>query len=280
MRQILRELTPPMLWRCARALSGPPKDTKRYDEIRFEGHFLSWEAAQKASTGYDASVILQRTREALLKVKQNEAVYERDSVLFERVEHAFPILAGLLRAALASDGHLCIVDFGGSLGSSYFQCRSFLRPIKTLEWLVVEQPAHVACGRRDFETQELRFYNTVAECIARHEVNALLLSSVLQYLPLPYNLLQELLQCGFRHVLVDRTPFLVSGQERLTVQRVPSSIYPASYPAWFFGESKFTNAFGLQGYELVADFAALDIHAPDGEEAYFKGFIFEKEKSN
>lgn len=275
MKQLLRELTPPMLWRCVKAISDAPVRTKRSDSIHYEGHYVSWNEAMQASTGYDADVILQRTRDSLLKVKRNEAVYERDSVVFDEAQHAFPLLAGLLRAAVASEGRLSVVDFGGSLGSSYFQCRHFLHPVRNLEWLVVDQPAHVACGREDFESDQLRFHNSVEDCIAQHQPNVLLLSSVLQYLALPYEVLQKLLQYGLGHVIIDRTPFLASGRERLTVQHVPSCIYPASYPAWFFSEGKVTTVFRSNGYRLVADFSASDTLSPKGEEAYFKGFIFE-----
>ena len=276
MKHLLRDLTPPVLWRRVKAIRNASSKKEQSSIIRYEGHYQSWEDATRASTGYDTAVILQRTRDALLKVKRNEGLYERDSVVFEKAQHAFPLLAGLLRAAVASNGRLSVVDFGGSLGSSYFQCRNFLHPVRSLEWLIVDQPAQVACGREDFESNELLFYNSVEECIARHQPNVLLLSSVLQYLPLPYEFLQQLIHYGFEQVIIDRTPFLVSGQERLTVQHVPSCIYPASYPAWFFDESKVTHCFASGGYGLVADFAASDTLSPEGESAYFKGFIFAK----
>ena len=170
MKSLLRDLTPPMLWRCVKALSCPPSNNARSLSIRYEGNYESWDDATRASTGYDAAVILQRTREALLKVKRKEAVYERDSVVFDKPQHAFPLLAGLLRASSASNGRLCVVDFGGSLGSSYFQCRNFLNPVCSLKWLIVDQPAQVACGREDFESNELRFYDSIEECIGRHVV--------------------------------------------------------------------------------------------------------------
>jgi putative methyltransferase (TIGR04325 family) len=247
--------------------------------IVFQGDYPSWEAARQASSGYDAQLILERTREAILKVKRGEAVYERDAVLFDKVQYAFPVLAGLLRAALASEGRLCVLDFGGALGSSYFQCREFLRPVKRLEWLVVEQPAHVACGRRDIQTEALRFYETVESCLARHAPNVLLLSSVLPYLPQPYAMLDQLLQTGIAHVIIDRTPFLRRAGERLTVQTVPASIYPASYPAWFFSEAKLLQAVTSRGYRLMAEFPVLIRLAPEDEPADWKGFIFEKASS-
>lgn len=244
--------------------------------IVFTGNYNSWEEATRSSTGYDANVILEKTRAALLKVKSGEAAYERDSVLFDKIQHSFPVLAGLLRAAQTHDGRLCVVDFGGALGSSYFQCRSFLAPIKNLEWIVVEQPSHVACGKECFESDQLHFYNTIEESLDRHRPNVLLLSSVLQYLPNPYEILQKLLSHRISHVIIDRTAFLVSDRERLTVQHVPDSIYPASYPAWFFSEMKFTAAIESAGYGLLADFPGADDLSPEGEKAYFKGFIYER----
>jgi putative methyltransferase (TIGR04325 family) len=244
--------------------------------IVFTGDYISWDDATRNSTGYDAGVILEKTCAALLKVKKGEAAYERDSVLFDKIQHAFPVLAGLLRAAQAHGGRLCVVDFGGALGSSYFQCRDFLRVVQRLEWLVVEQPAHIACGRKNFESDQLRFYNSIEECMTGHQPNALLLSSVLQYLPNPYDVLQKLLSRRISHVIIDRTAFLANDRERLTVQHVPDSIYPASYPAWFFSETRFTAAIESAGYGLAADFPGADDISPEGEKAYFKGFIYER----
>jgi putative methyltransferase (TIGR04325 family) len=245
-------------------------------DIVFKGDYNSWDDAVQSSTGYDTGVILEKTCAALLKVKNGEAVYERDSVLFDKIQHSFPVLAGLLHTAQSHDGKLCVVDFGGALGSSYFQCRDFLKVVRQLEWLVVEQSAHITCGRKHFESDQLRFYNTIEECKVVHQPNALLLSSVLQYLPDPYEILQKLLSHRINHVIIDRTAFLVSGRERLTVQHVPDSIYPASYPAWFFSETKFTAAVESAGYILAADFPGTDDLSPEGEKAYFKGFIYER----
>lgn len=255
---------------------------RRQRGLRFTGDYQSWAEALKDSTGYDAPAILAKTRATVLKVKRGEAAYERDSVLFERVEHSFPLLAGLLRAAVHQQGELVVLDFGGALGSAYFQCREFLRPLKRLVWCIVEQAAQVACGKGDFESPELRFYASVDECLAAHRPNVLLLSSVLQYLPEPYQTLKELAQRGIPCIIIDRTAFLdkANDHERLTVQHVPPSIYEASYPAWFLSESKVHSLVQAAGYRLLADFAAPDVGAPHGEKACCKGFIFEKKSIN
>lgn len=267
MRNLIRALTRPVAAASPRA---------GRSAIYFTGDYASWADAEGSSTGYNAEVILERTRAALLKVKNGEAAFERDSVLFKRPQYPFPVIAGLLRAAVDAGGRLAVVDFGGSLGSSYFQLRRFFPARAVVEWCVVEQPAHVACGREHFENNELRFFESVEECVTRHRPDILLLSSVLQYLPAPYSMLDRLLNCQFRHLIIDRTPFLVSPRDRLTVQHVPEWIYPASYPAWFFDESRVVEAIGSAGYVLMSDFKGSDDISPDGEPAYFKGFIYER----
>jgi putative methyltransferase (TIGR04325 family) len=252
----------------------------RRKEIHFTGDYASWEEALKASDNYDAGVILEKTRAAALKVKRGEAAYERDSVLFDQVEHSFPVLAGLLRAAVGHDSRLCVLDFGGALGSTYFQCRNFLQPLHRLEWCIVEQPAHVACGKQDFESRELHFYSSVEECLAAHRPDVLLLSAVLHYLPKPYDTLRALVQWGIPSIIIDCTPLLAGDRDRLTVQHVPATIYAASYPAWFLSQTKLTGVILAAGYRLLADFEAAKLPSPPGEKACCKGFIFEKKSAH
>ena len=123
----------------------------------------------------------------MLQVKNGTAVHERDSVLFPKVEHNFALLAGLLQAV--DNGELSVLDFGGSLGSSYFQCRPFLASLKSVRWSIVEQPAYVECGRREFADERLRFYRTVEECLENESPQVLLLSGVIHCLADPYGFL-------------------------------------------------------------------------------------------
>jgi putative methyltransferase (TIGR04325 family) len=248
----------------------------RNGRITFTGDYPSWAAALRDSRGYDAPVILERTCASLLKVKNGEAVFERDSVIFDRPEYRFPVIAGLLRAVVGSGGRLCVADFGGSLGSLYFQCRPWLPRLNSLEWLVIEQPGHVACGRRHFEDRELRFFETMEACLQQHHPNVLLLSSVLQYLPDPHTALQRLLHHGLDHLIIDRTAFLKADQDRLTVQKVPDSIYPASYPAWFLARTKIMSIIFSAGYELFATFPGSDHATLPGTKAVFEGFICQR----
>ena len=261
MRHLLSDLLPPALMRIYRNLTV---------EAGYFGDYPIWADAASASVGYDSELILNKVKEALLKVKSGEAVYERDSVLFDDIEYSWPLLAGLLWAASLNGNRLDLVDFGGSLGSSYYQNRRFLEYLQELRWNVVEQERFVECGRRYFEDDRLRFYRDIDECLKGRKPGTILLSSVLQYLEKPYELLAKVLEFRFEVVIVDRTPFLGEGDDRITVQKVPPEIYDASYPAWFFNLERFLSFFSA-GYELMADFETAD---RSNIPSTYKGFIF------
>lgn len=224
---------------------------------RFTGDFKSWEEAERKSTGYSVAEILEKTRAALLKVKTGEAAFERDGMPFATMKHDFSLLAGLLRAAATDRGRLNVLDFGGSLGGTYFQCREFLSPVGVLRWSVVDQPGHVACGKADFANEELRFYGSIAECLRE-----------------PYAFLEDVLREGIPYVIVERTAFNNARRDRLTIQHVPPWLYNAIFPAWFLSEPLFRAAFE-EKYDLVCAYVSKDHAHLEGGKALFKGFHFE-----
>lgn len=264
---LIKGLTPPLIWEALRII--------RKKNISFSGIYSTWDAALKDSSGYDAPLILDKVKDALFKVKKGEAVCERDSVLFDKVQYSFPVLAGLLRIALANQGRLNVLDFGGSLGSSYFQHRGFLTNVKELSWSIVEQKNFVKCGKELFENHELKFYYTIDECLRFQRPNVILLSSVLQYIKEPYKLIEELLENNFQNIILDRTPFLSNGPDIITVQVTPKHIYEASYPIWIFNLENFHRIIKVK-YFLVTDFEAIEGTIRSGRiSANYKGFIFE-----
>jgi putative methyltransferase (TIGR04325 family) len=247
----------------------------RGDATIFEGDYPSWDEAAKATTGYANASILERTRQAALKAKNDPNVFERDSVILARPEYPLPLLATLMWVALRKGGRLDVVDFGGSLGSSFFHLRRFLEAVPHLRWAVVEQPHYVDCGNRDIAGEGLSFHRTVEEALRDLRPDVLLMSSVLQYLPTPHATLERLLSNGFSYVILDRTALHEGDRDRLTVQQNPASIYQASYPAWFFAEGPLLESF-LDQYRLVYDFAGQDRALLAGSRTYHRGYIFER----
>lgn len=235
LKDLIRLVTPPVFIRLAKRLRG----NRPTDAYGLSGDYPSWDEAKAASTGYDSECILEKTKVALLKVKRGEAAYERDSVLFDEIEYAWPVLAGLMWVAARCGGTLNVLDFGGSLGGTYFQNRAFLSALPAVRWNIVEQSRHVETGKACFEDNHLRFYPDITDCLADTQPNLVLLSSVLPYLERPYTLLDQLLELPCDHVIIDRTPFWAGATDHLCVQTNPPSIYPASYPSWIFSRQRF-----------------------------------------
>jgi putative methyltransferase (TIGR04325 family) len=192
----------------------------------------------------------------LEKVQSGEAVYERDSVLFDKVEHSFPLLVVLMKAAAENNGKLTVLDFGGSLGSSYFQCKHLLPNNLDLTWCVVEQKQFVNRGREVFESEELKFFFSIAECTAQYVPDVVLFASVLQYLEHADQIIDAAVATGAEYIAIDRTPFVAFDVDWLCVQHVPASIYKASYPCVMLSESRLKQRLG-NNFDFIADFDTL-----------------------
>lgn len=263
LRSTLRTWLPPALEPVARSLFG---------DSRFEGDYPSFAAAAAQCEGYGADIILKRVRRAALAVKAGEAAYERDSVTFTEREYVWQVLASLLWVAAQRGSSLHVLDFGGSLGSSYYQHRPMLSRLRELRWSVVEQAGFVACGQREFADETLQFYGDIDAALERGRPDVVLLSGVAQYLERPYEFLERLVGYGFDFLIVDRTPLLESDRDRICVQRVSNRMYPAAYPAWFFGRERFLRTFA-PAYRLVTEFSSADRANIPSE---YRGFLFER----
>jgi len=259
-KKLIKDLVPPLFLRKITGLL-----------YGWHGNYSSWNEALQNSEGYDSQAILEKVKTSALKVKNGLAAYERDSLLFDHIEYSFPLLSGLLWIAGRNNGKLNVMDFGGSLGSSYFQNKYFLDTLSEVNWCIIEQSEFVKTGKQSFENQRLHFFNSMDECLKEFEISVVLLSSVLQYLEEPYVFLDTIISQNPEYIIVDRTPF-VMGNERITVQKVNPDIYRGSYPCWFFNFNKFNSVFSSH-YKLVMDFDALDKANISSE---FKGFIFQR----
>ena len=144
--------------------------------------------------------------------------------------------------------------------------------LDNVSWSIVEQKHFVETGKKDFENDRLKFYYDAHECVDKEKPNVLLLSSVLQYIENPYELLDSILENNFEYILIDRTPFC-KFDERIKLQVVPDSIYKASYVCRFFDEVQFVDYFKKNNYSVIVDFNGTD---GESSEYIFKGMIMER----
>src|SRR4030095_2271417 len=255
-----------------------PPILKRIAKYKFSegwhGDYKNGEEAKKITTGYEANTIIDRVRISALKAKNGEVAYEQSALTFEKSNVNFQILSGLLYAALRNHNQLVVLDYGGSLGSVYYQLKPFLQGISMIRWCIVEQAQFVDVGKKEFEDEELHFFKSLEECMEEYEPNLVLFSSSLQYLPDPYKTLENLFNFEIPYFLIDRTAFIEKDSDRLTVQKVPPAYYDASYPCWFLSKSKFLR-FMTQHYLLLGEYQT-EIYLQLGlEHLRYEGMWFE-----
>lgn len=246
------------------------------DHVWFRGNYSSWADARRDSTGYDAPTILEKVRSATLSVIAGQAACERDSVTFDRVEYSLPLLASLLYVATRSRNAVHVLDFGGSLGSSYWQNRKFLEHLESVRWSIVEQPHFVDVGKAEIANEVLHFYRSIDDCLVAGRPNLVLLSGVLQALEHPYDVFATILAQRIPFVILDRTQFFVADlSDRLTVERVHPAIYDASYPSWFFNLRRFHRFVEQSEYRIIEEFDSWERWEVDGDAAQNKCVLLE-----
>lgn len=263
----LRRWVPPEILRLVNHWSGRT--------VRLSGDYASWEEASRHAEGYDAAAILIRAQDATRAVRDGQAAFERDGVTFAIAQPPLPLIAGLLRAAACDGGKLRVLDFGGALGSTYYQCRAFFDGLASMRWQVVEQAHFAARGAELFANDVLGFSSTIAEAARTVAPNAIVLSGVLQYLPDPGAVLRELAAIEARTIVVDRTPVIDAARDAIALQSVSSRIVRSSYPVRLFTRTNLLAPLGGR-YRLLAEFDAVDL--PMGgmlRRIEFKGFVLE-----
>lgn len=238
----------------------------------FIGNYSSWNDAENACLGYDNKLIFETVKKAVEKVKNGEAKFERDSVLFYEEDYNFELLSALFYIALA-EHRISLVDFGGSLGSTYNQHKNLLHNVN-VNWNIVEQKHFVEYGEKYLKEDGLNFYYNIENCLC-HDINCLLLSSSLQYFKSPFNYLNKFKQFDFSYIIIDRTPFY-DLCDRIVKQVVPSQIYSATYPAWIFNESKLIQ-YMSDKYDLIFKWNGFDempVYEKNLKTLRYEGMLF------
>jgi putative methyltransferase (TIGR04325 family) len=269
-RRIARDWLPPAV---VRKLTGSGSGA-----LTFSDGFESWEAASASAEGYDAPSILRQVVAATERVRSGEVAFERDGITFDEPETRWPVASALLLAAGRNQGQLRVLDFGGSLGSIYWQHRRFFAGID-VSWGVVEQSDFVREGAH-FESSELSFHLGIEDFLRAGEPDLILLSSVLQYLPEPHAVIESLSRTNAQYLLIDRTPVSSLSRDFATVQQVPEEIYKASYPAWILSESQILASLSDR-WNLLEDFPGIepDMSTSSGIDFRWRGFLFMKNSS-
>ncbi len=250
-RKFLKPLIPPFILDFSRRF--------RHDTIYFSKLYSNWDVAESMARGYGEKEILDKNLNATLKVKSGLYSFERDSVLFQQPEYVYPLICGLMIAQQRKKENFIVLDYGGSLGSLYFQHRDVFDQIKNLSWHILEQPHFVTVGKEHLEDERLKFFDSIVKFDSKNRPNLLVLSSVLQYLPDPYEVLDNLMKLEPDVIVIDRTSFLkYSTREHLRIQNNPTNICKSSYPCWFLLREKLEDKITSYGYEIKSKHDSAD----------------------
>jgi putative methyltransferase (TIGR04325 family) len=252
------------------------RNNKPFSHSIWSGDYPNWYEAKKNCTGYEAENILNKCKSSLLQIKHKTSVYERDSVLFDKKYYNWGVISALLQVAIENKSNLNVLDFGGSLGSSYYQNLSFIEKIDNVQWNVIEQEKFVKCGRENFEDDRLKFNYTIEECIQDKKPNVILLSSVLQYIEKPHEFIEKFLSLNINNIIIDRTAFIECEKDIITIQNVPEAIYKASYPAWFFNKENFLAHFKNCSEIIEFNSGITPPRLVNERMAHWSGFIIKK----
>ena len=245
----------------------------------WKGIYNNWEFASGLTEGYDHDIILQKCYHSILKVKNGDAVYERDSILFDKKQYSTGVLAGLFLTSICESNRVSVMDFGGSLGSTYFQNIEFFKMFDEFHWGIVEQSNFYELGLKYFEDEQLTFHKEITDCIHKINPNVLLISSSLQYISNPEELLETINFQNIRFIIFDRTSISLMNNF-ITIQRVPDNIYKGSYPTWIFNFEWILSK--LSSYKFLFDFPSYcdgEVFIDNKIEVKWRGFVLEKNNS-
>lgn len=269
-----KRFVPPILYDLVR---GPVKSYLKENDF-FYGNFSTWEEANAVAKGYDLDVVINKVKNATLKVKNGEIPYSRDSVEFSRIEYSWPLLSGLLWVAARNKNNLNVLDFGGSFGTTFFQNRKFFNAVDGLKWNIVEQDKYIPVGKQYFEDSTLRFYGSVEKCLEQNMPDVLVLSGVLHYIQDVYAFLNYLLKFKINVVIIDCTLVADSPDDIIKIQKVPAEYFGGEFICRFLSIKKIMKVMIDNNYKLLEEFDGYTggrvLQGPRGN-GFSKGFIFE-----
>jgi putative methyltransferase (TIGR04325 family) len=263
-KAVLRSITPPVLWELASRLKTRQKN-RISNLVIFDGPYKSWQEAEGVSGGWDASAILEKTLQTSLLLRDGAIEFQQDTIVFSKIVYSPLILATICLSLRTVNDRLVIFDVGGSLGTNFYQNKKIIDAMGSFEtaWNVIEVPPTAELGRKHFENDRLRFFDSIEAALsANAEIpQAVIFSGSLQCASDPFALIDQASGTGAPYIAMDRILTSPVTAHTLFVQRPdPSIFYDAAYPVWCFSLSLFLSDMRQRGFQIVEHFTR-DVNA-------------------
>jgi len=134
-----------------------------------------------------------------------------------------------------------LFDFGGNVGTHYYQYRGYLKLKETVKWIVLDLPEIVKAGKKYRQEPNLFFTDNLEET---QNADIMLASGVVQYID-DFSVFINSLHFTPRHLLINRIP-LYDGERFVTLQNGGEVFYPQ----YVFNRKEFIATVEQAGYEL------------------------------
>lgn len=238
------------------------------NSIRFEGDFPTYAAALKAcggDEGHESIAATDRYVRRFQEINQDIAATVAKSGI-----QLIPFMAAFSMSE-PIDGIYEVFDFGGGYGPLYDQFQ-YLYPDRKIRWTIVEVPKLVVRAAEMGQSDCKRFETEIPE----RQYSLGVISGALQYMPDPAATWDAILRVTVPLIMIGRVPIVPSqARDRLTVQRVPASIFEASFPAWFFSPA-WQHAFEAFGETIMQWDSPKDQMSLDGESFCMQAFLLRR----
>jgi putative methyltransferase (TIGR04325 family) len=176
--------------------------------------------------------------------------------------------------ATRRDQPVRVLDWGGGIGHYALLARQ-LYPEATINYTICELQPLVDAGRK--LAPDVAFTADGDEAL-KGSYDLFYASSSLQYVRDFYGLLQKIIACGSRWIMICRMPFVDFAEDFVVVQRPKRYGYDTEYTGWFLNRNRFVTFMQKHGYALDREF--LNDERPTVENApeqcSYRGFLFER----
>jgi len=226
---------------------------------KYKSSYRDWAKAEAAcKDGYQDTELFNKILYANLAVKNKEYPYERDSVLFDKIEYSYQLNAHIMSIYLAKGKKISILDFGGSFGTVYRQYASMAGFSTINNWFVIEQAKFCEFGKGYFEDDVLEFYSSDDISFSDLSYDVAVFSAVLEFVERPYEYIDQVANnASCDYMIFDRSLFSDVDRDKLCQLVSSPKTTIARYPCWIFSESKFKD-FMAKDWRLVDEWDTLD----------------------
>jgi putative methyltransferase (TIGR04325 family) len=170
-----------------------------------------------------------------------------------------------------------IFDFGGNAGNLYYSYSTRLLTLGSLEWVVFDVPAVIACGQKIAEERNTRGLQFADSVDAFKSEQILLVSGAFHYWEHDVRAFLRQFRELPEHVLINRSPIHETAPSFITVQRTED----CAFPCRVWNRDELIAAFAAGGYKLLDHWRAMELSLklplfPNLSVPWYSGFYFSR----